>query len=144
MHTEPEARKTWCPFARHGDRANNRHGIGENSDELPQYARCIGSLCAAWRWSEPSPGPRTYIRRELSDWIEGLSPSEREIHKHNPLRGFEDAYKHEPKRPQAVGDDWEYVLDLEEELAAFWIEPKGRTIERRKGYCGLAGKPQYR
>jgi len=47
--TEDEARKKWCPFARHTqDEAPvaNRW----DSDLNPIQCRCIASDCLAWRW----------------------------------------------------------------------------------------------
>lgn len=51
-HTEEEAHKCWCPFARVTD------GLRDGGNRYPQlddrttgaFAACIGSSCMAWRW----------------------------------------------------------------------------------------------
>ncbi len=59
MHTEEEAKKLWCPHARHvidtsdpvagaqnGYPTSNRFGGTHYDDEC----RCIASRCSQWRW----------------------------------------------------------------------------------------------
>lgn len=58
MLTEAQARTHWCPFVRvvHTDAevgqivAANSWGDGQRS----QACMCVGSMCMAWRWFEPS------------------------------------------------------------------------------------------
>ncbi len=49
MHTEEQARKLWCPWARvfEGSGAGAA-GINRSGPETGFY--CIASKCAAWRW----------------------------------------------------------------------------------------------
>ena len=44
MHTEADARRLWCPFAR-TQAGTTRYGGGPDAGTL-----CLGSECAAWRW----------------------------------------------------------------------------------------------
>lgn len=58
---ESEAKTKWCPFVRHiadiDDHTNSNRGT-EVTDEYnkefgnPEYSRCIGSRCMAWRWEK--------------------------------------------------------------------------------------------
>lgn len=48
--TEDEAKTKWCPFARVAPPGNggNRYSFDTDTMSGP-YARCLGSLCMAWR-----------------------------------------------------------------------------------------------
>lgn len=54
MHTEKQASELWCPMVR--SFADNVAGdnvyMTGNGDVVrsPEYARCISSQCAMWRW----------------------------------------------------------------------------------------------
>jgi hypothetical protein len=62
--TETESAVRWCPFTREvinlgkKDRlAGNRYLDADGSDYAnPAGARCIGSLCMCWRWTDPFRG----------------------------------------------------------------------------------------
>jgi hypothetical protein len=51
--TEDEAKEKWCPFVRY--KSVRGEGINRWVEEEPQLnpdaARCIGSRCMAWRWT---------------------------------------------------------------------------------------------
>ena len=51
--TESEARQKWCPFVRFNETGANRWTFVDEPDgeyaENPDFARCIGSKCMAWR-----------------------------------------------------------------------------------------------
>jgi len=88
MHTEEDARKLWCPFARvscsnqpvEGNHAPNRWASGE----IPREANCIASECAAWRWArKPNPD-----YREGNIWPEQRPVHEREMYIKDTERGF--------------------------------------------------------
>lgn len=82
MHTEEEARKLWCPFARSLPMREN--ASGDNFETLPPHnrtideggkhfmdtARCIASECAAWRWERGWIGTNsiTGVTHRTSDW----------------------------------------------------------------------------
>jgi hypothetical protein len=63
-HTECEASLRWCPFAREivelskkATAVGNRYTDQNGSDYAnPAGARCIGSHCMAWHWSDPLRG----------------------------------------------------------------------------------------
>lgn len=82
----------------------------------PKYARCIADECAMWRFSAPLQTAR------FSPAINATATKE------------EDA----GPRPN-IPDDWKFV-PFEDEMAG-WLEPQESANARRRGYCGLAGKP---
>lgn len=57
--TEEQAKKKWCPMVRAGLKGANTYvGINWPSGEVldQEYAKCIGSDCMMWRWSQrPEP-----------------------------------------------------------------------------------------
>lgn len=82
---------------------------------------CRGERCAAWRWAPatyPDDGARQVILAT------------------NPLA----------RRPEEAGNDgpagWEFrpaAPAIDE--PAQWVEPANNAAKRRKGYCGIAGRP---
>lgn len=83
------------------------------SDSL--YGACIGSHCMAWRWS-------TQLRRTY--------------------RIADDAAATvEPERPTWVPASWTWTQTEDGEPAG-WLEPEADAQARRRGYCGLAGRPE--
>lgn len=87
----------------------------------PERTCCYGSGCAMWRWSDPCLDQRT--RRCINVYAVT-----------------------EPERPLSVPSSWifEPYDDTDADLYAQWIEPMEDAIARRRGYCGLAGKPEER
>ena len=73
--TEDQARMMWCPFVRVADSPDARPPAanctaGPDADRTPDWARCVGSLCMAWRDSSYL-GPSSYDDGERieGDWI---------------------------------------------------------------------------
>ncbi|MEO1187792.1 MAG: hypothetical protein AAFW60_01870 [Pseudomonadota bacterium] len=113
MHTEDEAKKLWCPFARmafqHGNTVkpgfavNRIAATGEDTTFIPNGSFCIGSECAAWR-----------AKKIFQD----------------PIRTVEQKLK-----PDNVPDHfWERVSEPGK-------PPVVWGLKRQTGFCGLAGKP---
>lgn len=98
---------------------------GFNTDSLggkrvPASCRCIAKECAMWRWIDKKPerkfcaAPRPHHRATI-----------------------------EPPRPNGVPASWEWHPDQNQEYqTAGWIEPEHEAMASRKGYCGLAGRPE--
>lgn len=51
------------------------------------------------------------------------------------------------KRPESIPETWGFIpfrtTEEGEERSAHYLEPKEEAIARRKGYCGLSGKPEF-
>lgn len=82
MHTEEEAALKWCPFARTvyvGDSGNqqqpcNRFASTMGVQANPEDARCIGSACMAWQWSDVGHhNPLTNVWERLPKGYCGLA-----------------------------------------------------------------------
>lgn len=119
--TEKEAKEKWCPHVRiavlagHGGAACNTHP----DPYIDADCRCAGSRCAMWRWSEPRKARRAYT---CDDTTATTDPG---------------------NRPGAVPADWCFEPhDAAEGDPAAWVEPEDQANLRRRGYCGLAGKPR--
>jgi hypothetical protein len=143
MNTTHEAAKLWCPMARlphlapvyvmqedgTPPKASGVAGAFE-SVAVPGVVRCISSACAMWRWTDPAPE-----RREAKTWW----PEEDE-----PLV--------EPPRPTDVPVNAKWVPmegEGDESAGGYWEEPDAvieaeinETARYRRGYCGLAGRPE--
>lgn len=79
---------------------------------------CAGDSCPAWRWGEDSPEPRNIIH------IEARATSE-------------------PKeRPKGVPKSYKFYA-ANHDCDAFWGESDAAAELRRRGYCGLAGRPEF-
>jgi hypothetical protein len=57
--TEQDAKTKWCPFARvplsdaHDFGATAMAAVNRSDfSDTPEYPRCIGSACMAWRWAD--------------------------------------------------------------------------------------------
>ena len=77
---------------------------------------CLASRCAAWRWvNDPLP---QFCRAPQPDAV--VDPG-----------------------PPFNCRTWEFVPFNPEDdsYEARWLEPIGEAQKRRKGYCGIAGKP---
>lgn len=86
----------------------------------PGYSEsCIVDFCMAWRWF---------------DKFERLV-----IVATNRNAVTEDEAG--PKPPVAVKGMWRFC-ECETDPAS-WVEPESEARERRRGYCGLAGKPEF-
>lgn len=79
---------------------------------------CMGSDCMAWRWADEDEGQNFIYATNCSATTEA------------------DAG---PKPNYAV--DYEFHIYREE--GAGWLEPIGQAQAVRRGYCGLAGKPEF-
>jgi len=81
---------------------------------MPNCHTCTGSRCMAWRWLEM---PVQIV--------------------------IEDTEK--DKRPVGVSENWEWeealVVCNNKNPISGWVEPLQETLKRRRGYCGMAGKP---
>ncbi len=122
MHTEKQAAETWCPMVRHasddGDMASiNRYGHDDESDS-PEFARCIAGRCAMWRWTGSAPWPK-FNHCAPEHW----------------------GAQEEPERPASIPSDWVFCPDDGD--GAGWREPDEAAVQRRTGYCGIAGKPEF-
>ena len=114
--TETEAKKKWCPHVRaaisHED--NNACNAGVEGSRVPSYSCCVGSGCMMWRWAEDIPRRR---------WV-------------NTANGNDMT---DPGSPPNVPESWEFCPADDEDSC--WVEPQGEATARRRGYCGLAGRP---
>jgi hypothetical protein len=126
MHTTEQARALWCPqarVARHEFVNNPTQDYiigGTNSDALgstrvPASCCCIATECSMWRWV---------------NWQE---PAQRYAENRNATHPGEAG-------PTKGGPDWVFAPASDEEYAR-WIEPAEKADARRRGYCGLAGRP---
>lgn len=82
---------------------------------------CVGAACMAWRWADAYPCQR------IRHCIDSRAVTE-------------------PERPSSVPASWvfEPYDATDADLYAQWVEPKDEAQARRRGYCGLAGKPEER
>lgn len=82
------------------------------------FETCEGPRCMAWRWDK---APANQYRIDVN-----IMATE------------------EPPRPPTVPDSWIFIAaDPHERLPAKWLEPDEEVNERRSGWCGLAGRPDY-
>lgn len=91
--------------------------IGRNPD------MCITDKCAAWRWV-PVTNPDNGAPRGI-------------VAEHPLATKEEDA----GERGFHIPDGWRFV-PWDGDNPAGWEEPKEDADRRRRGYCGLAGKPE--
>ncbi|MDP2322524.1 MAG: hypothetical protein Q8N51_00650 [Gammaproteobacteria bacterium] len=80
---------------------------------------CLASGCAAWRYAD---GAHPRARFAQHDDYEAEA---------------------EPGRPDGVPTDWRWIPRSESDSQDYpgWVEPYSAAVARRRGYCGLAGKP---
>ncbi len=85
---------------------------------LDGEAHCLASDCMAWRWL-----PTSTARQRVT---------------------CEDRYATvEPTRPEHVQrNGWLFAPWDGSDYPAQWLEPERLYQARRRGYCGLAGKPE--
>ena len=93
---------------------------------------CRGGTCMAWRWHDGE-----------------FCPPTRGLRLFFPVNGDPARYSAEsPPRPMDVPDSWEW-----EGSTSCWVEQEEEYLARvqvkrdeydsvRRGYCGLAGKPE--
>ncbi len=84
---------------------------------------CVASGCMAWRWGQRGLRGYVFARDSLGSVIHDSRVNE-----------------HDVKRPVLAGPDWVYCPSDDVEPAG-WREPQEAVDARRKGYCGLAGRP---
>jgi hypothetical protein len=120
MHTPEQANKLWCPMSRLPHITG--HGIGDGAltgvtyNRTGKTANCRANVCAMWRWW----GPPLYVVRVVCN---------------DPLA------KIEPDRPAGMNPGMEFV-PADEDRDACWVESEALVNSRRRGYCGLAGRPE--
>lgn len=122
MHTEIEVKNLWCPFVRHEGEGGGNFNRGwspsnplnhaPTPEETSYLCNCIGSRCAAWRWS------RDRESRHLP------CPDRRA--------------KTEPARPDELPSKWIFVPEVPRVMSAHWAEPERRGPAT--GYCGMIGR----
>ena len=84
---------------------------------------CIASACQMWRWDTRDI---TGLRRKFFPAREQGATTEPTL------------------RTPGVLASWEWVpYDEAEGVRAGWLEPEAEMLQRRIGFCGLAGMPQY-
>ena len=80
---------------------------------------CYGPECMGWRWAEDIPRFSSVDCKDAHRFAQ-----------------------QEPERPENVPSTWPFVPgDQEEGLPSGWREPGEVVMMRRRGYCGMAGKP---
>jgi hypothetical protein len=85
------------------------------------WMRCITSDCAFWRWSiitGPSDGAQRF---HVAD--NASAEDERDA----------------GQKPDGL-EHWQFIPCGDD--PAGWLEPRSDADLRRKGYCGIAGKPE--
>jgi hypothetical protein len=85
---------------------------------LARNENCVASNCACWRWV-PNTGERHFYVAKNQTAIEEKDAG--------------------PKPDQCA--DWEF-FPYQWGHSAGWLEPTKEARLRRRGYCGLAGKPE--
>lgn len=127
--TEAEARTKWCPEARVLATVGEKGGVGtyNRNDEHPL---CLGTGCMQWRWGETSPLRKrhAYSFGNNSDWFDP--------------KNFRENGIDEPPRPADLPASYEWHRGDSDSLPA-WYEPESEAGVRRRGFCGLAGKPEF-
>lgn len=130
---EQDHKSLWCPMVRYVPARSFAFGrIGaainrwlDNGEKAlnPDPAKCIGSACAMWRWSQELKRqfimPRSQNERLYYDRLTDEDP--------------------EPERPAYVPAS--YIWSPCDGDPAGWVEPEEEAQPRRQGFCGLAGKP---
>ena len=157
MNTTDQARQQWCPMVRVAfdlpirvyqpdmpptpstvgfvDGASRNAGGESHRRNDPAYRaspdmRCVADKCAMWRWQDPAPVARDRIEWTCYD---------------------EDAPEQEPPKPPEVHPDaeWTPFDGTDDENGGYWTEPQSavdaehaQAVAKRRGYCGLAGRPE--
>lgn len=142
-----EAKLLWCPMSRVAQAGNvdistaynraltkevvpskvtlkSEDGEAEQHDvflmkavkSVSMAANCIGKQCAMWRWHD----------KANKGYIVMCKDSKAET---------------EPERPAGLNPAFVFV-PCDEDVDAHWIETEESWLRRRRGYCGLAGRPE--
>ena len=109
--TEQEAKTKWCP---HMPYCVNPHQVAVVSAAEYKQTRCCASGCMMWRWAES-------------------------VQEYGLIDTASKFYTTETERPAHIPKTWNFRPS--DEGPSCWAEPEEETLARRKGYCGLAGKP---
>ncbi|HKJ75042.1 MAG TPA: hypothetical protein VKA19_13085 [Alphaproteobacteria bacterium] len=120
--TEKEAREKWCPFARevHGHGGNRAaYGSGSSAD------------------IEGEPGDAEQFGREMADMHPCISSDCMAWRWSDPEEEYYSAYVGFQRRTKPEGDNWTDELGSAGGVIG-WTRP----IKNRRGYCGLAGRPE--
>jgi hypothetical protein len=132
MNTADQARQLWCPMVRIGvtPSAGGPCAINDPTINKDFSGRCVADKCAMWRWQDPAHESR----KPTAWWPE------------------DDDAVVEPPRPADLPLDAEWIPTTgegEEITGGYWLEPQSavdtehsQAIAKRRGYCGLAGRPE--
>lgn len=94
-------------------------GICPMSMGNPTFEPCKGPRCMAWRWGRMPDNKVAFSYADRKALVE-------------------------PERPEYVPASWLFVAyDDIEDTNAHWLEPDEEAMERRQGWCGLAGDADH-
>jgi hypothetical protein len=124
-----QAKALWCPMVRIGVMPSAGGPTAVNDPTVEYRGNCIAGGCAMWRWSDPA-----FEKGDPDTWW--------------PM---EDDPRIEPPRPKGVPASAEW-LPLEgsgdEVTGGYWAQPQAEVdadfelaLAERRGFCGLAGRP---
>ena len=118
-HTQKQASELWCPMVRVGVQPSSGGPSAINDPTTVNYhGSCIAETCAMWRWVD--------------------KPSQ--VYRVTAM--CEDRFAEtEPERPAGLNNTFVFV-PCDENADAHWAEPEEVWLSRRRGYCGLAGRPE--
>jgi len=131
--TEAEAKNRWCPFGRRlGDTIEGELYVSNNPN-ASRHCKCVGSDCTAWRWWEEKPTWSPALQTRTVPPMPAVDP---EDGKNTEYWTDEDIQAWAEKHKPGDGEGWRW--DPEDFC---WFIPA--TPRPRRGYCGIAGKPDH-